>query len=324
MNRGGVCVLFSILFSCFSLIHAQHVQGVDIQQIYKEQYKQRVTAAYLEHIEAILGKPFSDIGEAGIKFGIFAGIQNIVGGTIEACAAPLVQDIARPITSCIKYPFSLTYKWMQLLLFGSRRLAWNDVAKLNNTVFELIQPLTVPSLGDFTKDRRAELVAAKQDSHLIVDKDWQLKKGHIIRELNHVIHAVNDKAACYRVTPQENVVRKAINSLYSLFSVEQREEIAYWLENAAQYGNDMKNFLEGIVAAKQLEEHRDTLKFLLARALKSFKMIAAFINEDIASMPAGSVQPGYLKFSELSAQGSGSLAGLDALFSETNTSSPSN
>lgn len=287
--------------------------GKDINEVEQEAENGRAVAAMYANLAVMKNFNYSDVLELGLKNGALNGTKNVIALSIQAVAAPLVQDLSRPLSSCIKYPFDLLTKMTQNIVFGSQRLTWNEVARLNNTVYELIQPLTVQSIGDFTKERRADLIAAKKDGAMSADIDWQLRKERVLQELDYIISGTQKKIMCYSPLKSHGL-RKKFQQLYNLFAVEQREEIATYLTVAKQYCQDIKKVISSVSTFKALEDHRDLLKFYLSRALRAYKMVSIFIDEDIASLPAGAHQKGYMKFQELSAQGSSALAGLDELF----------
>ncbi len=246
-----------------------------------------------------------------IQLRMRSAVTNGVEKGIEQLLVRMTLDCLSPLVTVVKYPIEMLTKWVQCIFLGRQQFAWNYLAVLNNNVYDLIYPLSVPNLGDFSRERRVELPVVPGGKPQ-ADTDWEQKRLTSMQELTHIVAVLKEHIQCYGPARPDAPTSRVMNRIINAFSLQQRQEISRSIQFAILYIEMLIQVLNEVSTAKGIDTRRDHIKWLLTRACRAFKRAATFINEDVAANPHQ--YPQYIKFQEPTLQGQSSLAGLDSLF----------
>lgn len=214
------------------------------------------------------GKSFKDRAVLSVQKGVYDGISS----TVKECLGEVLKFAPWAIRSFTGSCENMFYRFFTQI----KPLSEERLIIINNKLTKLISPYTQVSLGNFSKEKRAEI-----DTNVSVSNSWNPIKNRIVLELDNTINFFNTSLIWF--SPQlaniksgriQRLAIKFSNSFSGTDHESLKIQIGYTISDLLQ----LREIVASTKSLKEVQEKHSELKTWLAIVCQDLKYAGQLIN----------------------------------------------
>lgn len=209
-----------------------------------------------------------------LELSMYKGIHDAMAGAIRDTASKVFQILPKTLDAFILSSLHLYHRFLTQI----QPLNYDRLVIINNKLSKLITPYTQVSLGNFSKEKRAEI-----DANSNINNLWLPVKNRIVGEINQTIRFFEKSLIWYNPTIMNykgSAIQKMAIKFSNSFSGQDQESINSQIGYLLSDLNQLKEIINSTKTLKEIQEKHSELKTWLAIVCQDLKYLGQLISSN--------------------------------------------